>query len=650
MAVSFKPETQPLKSRSQWLWAILAGGLVIVGGRFWFWSQDLRVIKMAQQQQTRHLDAFVPRLTITDRQQTILATDQVIYKLYIHPLQFAAQAKQQNQGADATLLTQLVRQQLDLSAQLLAPLLQKTPAQLMDQLADSRHTTTVLAKKLDAATYERLTRLRIPRTVVSDPEQLTAFRTQNLEALPKNLQTEIPGLEKEAHRKRTYALGAENAAILGFVAYNKPKEPSQTSRCTELEQCGLAGLEQSYEKILNLPPTDTLSAQAYGPKQIRAASAPMPFMPTTSQQTLQLALDTRFQHSAALALTKGMAAYRAQRGTAMVMEAATGAIRALAVAPTYDNNQMGRVDPKLFRPWAITDIYEPGSTFKPVNIAIGIESGKVKATDTIVDTGSLTLSQRTIHNFDNRARGLMTVTQVLQFSNNIGMVKLMRKLNPGDYYDRLRDIGIGKQSGVDMFGEGAGIFKSRKNFIRYPIEAATPAFGQGITMTPLQLLRFHAAIANGGNLVTPYLAEALTDSQGHVLVPITHRPPRRIFSEETTRQVRQMLIAVVEGGSGKAAQIPGYWLGGKTGTAQKVSQSGGYVPGARVTSFVGYLPGNAPKYVVLVVFDQPAGKVFGGNTAAPVVHEIMKDIIGYEGILPTRPLSKNQKGKFNPNN
>jgi len=621
--------------RHVWRYWVVGCGLTAasfaLGARCWHLSQDPDLKKQALAQQTRRLDPFIPRLPLVDRRQIILATDQPLLTLYAHPPALWEDAKKQilqmNQGQlDLARSQRNFEQQSEVAAQLLAPLIKVPVNTLRDQLRDQRRSTVILSRRIDDSTATQIKNLIVPRTPVDD---LTPYLAQDLKNMPRANRLRIAGLDWEVRQQRTYPLGAQMAAVLGFV---------------DFDGVGRAGIERSYQKTIVLD-ADPQSAQFNGFNQMLAAQAPPVLINQHLHQQLRLTLDSRLQGSAYRALAQGMTAYKAARGAAIIMDPKTGAILALAVAPTYDNNMFGDYakQAKIFQPWPVTEIYEPGSTFKPINIALGLDSGKVKATDVIYDPGTLTLSKRTIRNFDGRGRGSLNVTQVLQVSNNIGMVKLMQKLAPGDYYDRLRGIGIGKNSGVDLPDEAAGIFKTRAQFVRYPIESATPAFGQGITMTPLQLLRYHCAIANGGWLVKPHLVDAILDNTGQVVQSLAPAPTRRIFSEEATRQVRQMLIAVVEGGSGKPAQVPGYWVGGKTGTAQKVRSDGrGYVEGKRVTSFVAHFPGDAPRYVMLVVFDDPPGRAFGGTTAAPVAHQILTELIGYEGISPSRPLTKAQ--------
>jgi len=642
--------------RDIWRYWLVGAGLILVpiglGARIWLLTQQPDLLSRAQTQQTQVKPVFVPRLTIVDRNQNVLATDQEIYTLYFHPKVFYAetlkQLGSQGQTPSPELVQQVLTQKAKITSALLAPIVERSPEEITQLITKSPRSTELLARQVHRADFEHIQTLLIPRNQIS-PDLEAQFLDQTLDRKARRtLGTPIPGIEAQIRRQRTYPLGPQLAPLLGFIDYNGQ---------------GQAGLEQKHNQLLKNPadltvlstmmrrpdktlpaPVPTEAFQINGFGQLVAADAPAKLVNDQLHQRLQLTLDAKLQDSASRALAKGMALYKPQRGAAIVMDPQNGAILALAVSPTYDNNQFGDYakDPKkYFQVWPVTEIYEPGSTFKPINIAIGLDSGKVHPDDVIYDPGSLTLSKYTIRNFDGKARGALSVTEVLMYSNNIGMVKLMSKVGAGEYYDRLRAIGIGKQSGVDLPNEAAGVFKTREQFIRYPIEAATPAYGQGITMTPLQLLRFHCALANGGWLVTPHLAQAIVDEEWNVVKALTYPAPRRIFSAESTAIVEKMLIQVVEAGSGQKAKIPGYWIAGKTGTAQKVKDGGrGYVPGQRVTSFVGHFPGDHPRYVILVVFDQPQGKVFGGGTAAPVVHDILQELIGYEGILPTRKIDQ----------
>jgi cell division protein FtsI (penicillin-binding protein 3) len=316
-----------------------------------------------------------------------------------------------------------------------------------------------------------------------------------------------------------------------------------------------------------------------------------------------------------------------------------GSIAALVCEPTYNPNSYYEYDVELFKNWAITDLYEPGSTFKPINVAIALDAGVISKSDRFEDTGKIKIDGWPIRNHDYETegvRGMLTIPEILQHSSNVGMIRMMNRLERGDYYRRLLQLGIEEKLNFDLPGYTPGQLKDEVEFRVKFIEAATTAFGQGFSLTPLKLIQLHGAIANGGKLVTPHVVAGLADFQGRL-----HWQPslssKKVFSPETSRAVLEMMETVVEEGSGVTAKIPGYRIAGKTGTAQKVSGGSGYDEKAKITSFVGIFPVDSPRYAVLAVVDEPKGKyTFGSTVAAPIVKSVIEGIITIEGIAPSK--------------
>jgi cell division protein FtsI (penicillin-binding protein 3) len=231
------------------------------------------------------------------------------------------------------------------------------------------------------------------------------------------------------------------------------------------------------------------------------------------------------------------------------------------------------------------------------------------------------------------------VAQIIKTSSNVGMVGLMRHLSPDQYYTLLQGVGMSSKTGIDLPGEVANYLKTREEFVSQAIEPATAAFGQGLSLTPIKLLQLNAALANGGRLVTPHVVEGLVDARGTLHWQPDY-PVKNVFSQPDAHAIVRMMGDVVnaDGGTGKAAQINGYDIGGKTGTAQKAGPRGGYLANAYITSFVSILPVEDPRYVVLAVVDEPkGGNVFGGTVAAPVVKKVMEALIAIKGIPPSSP-------------
>ncbi len=429
----------------------------------------------------------------------------------------------------------------------------------------------------------------------------------------------LDGLELNQEWIRTYPQQDLMSGIVGYV---------------DADHMGQSGLEYSFKSSLKAKlPSDWVSEDGRGnllPEQF-------PVRPLNADElTMKLTLDSRLQWSARTALYKKLNEYKALRGTVIVMNVQDGSILALASEPSFKPAQYYKADPALFRNWAIADLYEPGSTFKPINVAIALDAGAIKPDTVVYDQGHISVGGWPIQNNDGSAHGAISITKVLEVSSNIGMVHIMEQVKRATYFDYLKKIGIGEITGTDLPFETAGSMKEKAQFIDYPIEAATNSFGQGFSVTPIQMAQLHAAIANGGLMVTPHVTQGLFDPSGKLVSKPNLTQPRRVFSEKTTASVRKMMDSVVQNGTGQPAKIPGYRLGGKTGTAQKAG--GGSYQNTRITSFVSLFPTKAPKYVVFAVVDEPKGDdAFGSTVAAPIVKAVLETLISVEGIPPSHP-------------
>jgi cell division protein FtsI (penicillin-binding protein 3) len=405
-----------------------------------------------------------------------------------------------------------------------------------------------------------------------------------------------------------------------------------------LERVPQAGLEQSLERDLRSQES-SIGIRRGGdgtplPDGLRAGSM------FRDDLKLQLTLDTRLQRVAQMELARQVKKWSAKRGVAMVMDARNGELLALTSVPTYDPNQFWRHKPGLFREWSVQDIYEPGSTFKPINIAIGLQEKVLNKSTRLNDTGSLQIGGWPIFNNDKSAYGLIDLPTTLQVSSNVAMVKAMQKLKPAIYWQWLDRIGIGSAPDTDLPGAVSGQLKSRSTFIENPIETATAAFGQGFALTPLKALQLHGMLVNGGKLVSPHITRGLRS--GDNLATAGPANGLQMLDPAVCALVLNWLETVVEKGSGKASQVPGYRIGGKTGTAQKAA-NGVYISGARITSFVAHLPINDPRYVVLVVVDEPqGGNAYGSTVAAPVAKSIIEALLVIEQIPPNKPSISNK--------
>ena len=409
-----------------------------------------------------------------------------------------------------------------------------------------------------------------------------------------------------------------------------------------VDRRGQAGVEYSQEKLLERP-VQTVRLSRSGNGAVMPDHAPEGFLHFDDLR-LQLTIDSRLQRIASLALKQQMEKFDAKRGAVIVMDALDGSLLALVSQPTYNPNEYAKANISLFKNWTVADLYEPGSTFKPLNVAIALENNVIKPDDMFNDSGSIRVANYTIKNAMNNGNGRISIAQILQYSSNIGMVQIIQRLKPSIYYNWLERLGLGQKVDTDLPFEVGGRLKSQEEFIASPIEPATTSFGQGFSMTPIQLVQMHGALANGGKLVTPHVVRGLIDTKGQMHDSPTRTISRQIFSAATAQKVVEMMETVVNEGSGKAAQIPGYRIAGKTGTAQKASPNGGYIKGARMTSFVAILPVESPRYVVFALVDEPKGEsAYGSTVAAPIVKSVIEALIPLEEIPPSKPIEQQPK-------
>lgn len=436
----------------------------------------------------------------------------------------------------------------------------------------------------------------------------------------------LNGLELIQKYSRFYPQDDLVADVVGYV---------------NLDRRGQAGVEYSQEKLLERS-GETVRMSRSGNGALMPDHAPEGFLHFDDLQ-LQLTIDSRLQRAARSALKEQMEKFGAKRGAVIVMDAVDGSLLALVSQPTYSPNKYSTANISLFKNWTVADLYEPGSTFKPLNVAIALENEVIKPDDMFNDPGTIKVADRTIKNAEINSYRRISIAQILQQSSNVGMVQIIQRLRPSVYYNWLERLGLGQKVDTDLPFEVTGRLKSQEEFISSPIEPATTSFGQGFSLTPLQLVQMHGALANGGKLVTPHVVRGLIDAKGQMHYSPTLPTPRQIFSSKTTQKVVEMMETVVTDGSGKAAIIPGYRIAGKTGTAQKASPNGGYIAGARITSFVGILPVESPRYVILALVDEPKGEnAYGSTVAAPIVKAVMDTLIPIEQIPPsqaTKPAS-----------
>jgi cell division protein FtsI (penicillin-binding protein 3) len=331
---------------------------------------------------------------------------------------------------------------------------------------------------------------------------------------------------------------------------------------------------------------------------------------------------------------------------AVVLDPRTGEILAMANVPRFNPNMYIQYPKDVLRNRPVMDSYEPGSVFKFLPVAAALEEKIWKPTDVLFcENGVYRVYDKVIH--DVHHYGNLTLHGVIQKSSNIGAAKVGLSLGADRLYPYIKNFGFGRPTGVDMPGESSGVLRAPK---WAPIELANISFGQGISVTALQMTAALGAIANNGRLMRPYVVREVLDAQGNTLERRTPQDLGVVVSSETARQVTQMLVSVVSPeGTGGQAGIDGFQVAGKTGTAQKPDlRHGGYLKGKYMASFAGFVPAHDPRLSILVVMDEPQGNIYGGQVAAPVFREIARDAMGILGIYPDERFLAKGKGQANP--
>jgi cell division protein FtsI (penicillin-binding protein 3) len=430
---------------------------------------------------------------------------------------------------------------------------------------------------------------------------------------------------------RHYPEGKLAAHLLGYV---------------NLDTQGQGGIEQSLESTLK----DTGNIKkpqldGHGRPILVAGEAPiMEITPPLGRQ-VELTIDNYLQHLAEKELSAMVGHSKALRGSAIVADPTTGEILAWANSPSYDPNHYSKYPFEITKNWSMVDVYQPGSTFKIITVACGLDSGAIKPNSTFYDGGSLTVGNRTVHNHDG-GHGTLNLLHLFIHSSNIASAQVGLAMPPRVFHQKLKDFGVGQPTGIDLKGESAGLLLDAKYW--RPIDQATTGFGQGaIALTPLQLVAAVGALANGGQWIQPHVIRRSYDPRTGVTEHWTEAKRRQVISKETAQLVSSLLASNVEMGTQLAGKVPGYRVAGKTGTAQKAIAGGrGYMAGQTIASFIGFLPAENPQLICLVVIDSPQTDGRWGNTVAgPVFNAIAMEAARYLGIPPSTKIEMDAKDK-----
>jgi cell division protein FtsI/penicillin-binding protein 2 len=449
------------------------------------------------------------------------------------------------------------------------------PTALLPALADRKRAFVYVARQADPEAAERVAKLN------------------------------LPGVGFYAEEKRAYPQGPVAAHVLGFAG---------------VDNRGLAGLERSLDgSLAGRPGSQTIVKDPFG----RAIDV-LDTRAEREGRDVYLTIDHRIQATAESVLRQTVLDWRARSASALVLDPRTGAVLAMAVSPRFDANRFDRTPTARSRNRAVTDTYEPGSTFKLVTVAGALSERLVTPRTRYTLPYQIQVADRVIHDSHFRETETMSVSEILSRSSNVGTVTLAQQLGEGRLKEWLARFGLGKPTGIDFPGESPGIMPqwSGSTIGNVPI-------GQGIAVTPLQMASIYAAIANKGMWLQPHLVDRVVGR------PAPKRAQRRLVTQGVAAQLSTMLRRVVgEGGTGVAAAIPGYTVAGKTGTAQKPDPRGGYSSTKYVASFVGFVPASKPELVILVSVDEPGRAIWGGTVAAPAFAAIARFALQYLEVPP----------------
>ena len=420
---------------------------------------------------------------------------------------------------------------------------------------------------------------------------------------------------------RLYPEPAIGGQLIGFVSQEK----------------GQYGAEGSFDKLLSGTPGEITAEKDASGHRLTFGTTDL--VDAVNGSDVVLTIDRAVQYKACAEIQDAVKKHQADEGTMVVMNPNTGAIIAMCSSPDFDPSQYGKVkNLSVLNNAATFETYEPGSIFKAITLSSGIDANKFTPKTTYNDTGEEDIDRFKIKNADLKAHGIQTMTQVLAQSLNTGTIFAERLIGNDLFQKYVKAFGFGKKTDVQLTPESKGDISSLAR--KGSIFDATASFGQGITVTPVQILAAYAALGNGGRLVRPYIVDSIIHPDGtrEVTKPQVVSQP---ISSRTSRLITGMLVDVVEEGEGKRAGVPGYWVAGKTGTAQVASSNGtGYQKDVTIGSFAGYAPANDPKFVMLVKINHPRDVQWAESSAAPLFGEMANFLLTYYQVPPERPIGK----------
>lgn len=481
------------------------------------------------------------------------------------------------------------------------------------EVRDKAKTIDTLSSLLDIDGASVSSQLKLDKFWVPIKSNITAEKKEEIEKIG------LPGIGFEEHFTRFYPEASTAAHLIGIVGKNDSGQDK-----------GYFGLEGYYDRLLTGKESYTVDIHdALG----------MPILSERSDRStgadggsLILGVDRSIQFLIERKLKDGIKKYGALGGMIGIMQPQTGDILALASLPSFSPQGYWKFDESLFKNPFITNTYEPGSTIKPIIMASALDAKLITPqTKCAICEGPVTVSGYDLHTWNNKYYKNSTMIEVIQHSDNIGMVFVAQKLGVDRMISYLTRFGIGELTDIDLQGETTRSLKPRNAW--YAVDLATTGFGQGISVTPIGLLTAFSALANNGRMMQPRVVKAFENVNGEIL-KIPAKVKRAPITEKTAKIMTEILVNAVEKGEAKWAKLAGYRIAGKTGTAS-IPVKGHYDPDSTITSFIGYAPAENPKFIMLVILNKPTTSIYAADTAAPLFFDIAADLLNYYGIPPT---------------
>lgn len=557
------------------LWMATVVAVLILAGRLVYWQVIRHQHLKEFGEQWQLVDVPIPSLRgkIMDRNGFILAMDEYEFEIFATPRD--------------------INNPSELASQL-APILGKDQGELVDLLSQKNEPSVTLV-------------WNAPWEVVRRVEEI------------KKQEWGAAGLGISPARKRVYPESQMACHLLGFVTHDH-----------EVDYKAFYGVEEQYgEELRGVQGSWGSTSDAL---DLQITVGPSKLVLPQDGSDVVLTIDRTIQHLVEEELLRGIRENRADKGTIIVMNPRTGAVLAMASYPGYDPNPPfgQQISEEQFRNPAVSEVYEPGSVFKVVTMASALDAGIVGRYTTYYDNGQIFVGGQVIMNWDRKAYGETSMTELLSHSLNVGAATLSTNLGADRFYEHLNRFGFGQLTGIDLPHESEGIMRVPGDGNWREGDLGTNAFGQGIAVTPIQMITGAAAVANDGALPKPYVVERI-EQAGQVTEEFGPQPGRRVISSQVARELTEMLVDCAA--ANQHLTIPGYSIAGKTGTAQ-IPIVGGYHPEDTIASFVGYAPADEPEFIILINVERPRESPWGAQVAAPVFRRIAERLFVYLTIPP----------------